>query len=253
MKTIVTFLAFILTIVVKSQIVSDYKYILIPTEFNDFKDNKSYGLASVIQSSLAGKKYAILSETKSSWPSDARTNPCKVLTADVLNDKNMFRNKLILQFKDCNNKLVAAEKGTSMIKEFEPGFRDAVKQALAKIPVSTPSADIGNMQEIPRQETMATGEESKTKAAAANSKAAKTFRNGIGTFQKIQIDDKQFILVDGVSSVPFATFKMTTKPDVFRVKLSSEEWTIGYFEDENIVIETPKSDGEYSKEIFVSN
>ncbi|WP_185148731.1 hypothetical protein [Chryseobacterium mulctrae] len=57
-------------------------------------------------------------------------------------------------------------------------------------------------------------------------------------------------MVDGNSSVPFATFKETTKKDVFRVKLGSGESTTGYYENGNLVIEIPKGNDEYSKEVF---
>ena len=73
------------------------------------------------------------------------------------------------------------------------------------------------------------------------------------TLQKIQIADDQFILVDGNSSVPFATFKSTAKKDVYRVKLGTGESTIGYYDNGNIVIEMPKNNGEFSNEIFKAN
>lgn len=254
MKKFFTFLSLILIIIIKSQTVSDYKYILIPAEFNDFKENRSYGLRSMMQKSLAGKKYTVLSETKTDWPTEALTNPCTVLTADLSNEKSMFRNKIILQFKDCNNQVLVTEKGSSMIKEFEPGFQDALKQALLKIPVSNPKEQsVEIAQQNKPAVAMQTSQESKPNEAAAPIKAAQKFRNGNSSFQKIQIDSNQFILIDGVSSVPFASFRTTTKSDVFRVKLSSGESTIGYFENGNIVIEMPRANGEYSKDVFLAD
>lgn len=252
MKKISTLLAVVLMTIIKSQTVSDYKYISVPSELADFKENKSYGLNTILEKSLKAKKYTILPETKSNWPADALGNPCKVLNADILNDKSMFRNKLIIQFKDCSNKVVLEQKGSSTIKEFEEGYKDALKQAIIKIPVSNPSSAIENMAVSKPEEAVKTTE-TKTNEVVSQTSAAQKYTNKNVTFQKIQIAEDQFILADGNSSVPFATFKSTAKKDVYRVKLGSGETTLGYYENGNIVIEMPKSNGDFSNEVFLAN
>lgn len=265
MKKIATLLSIILIALIKAQTVSDYRYISVPSELTDFKEDRSFGLNIILEKSLKGKKYTILPENKSNWPADALSNPCKVLNADILNEKSMFRNKVILQFKDCSNQVVLAEKGNSAIKEFEPGYQDALKQALIKIPVSNPSSKIENLADskpqetvrsqetIKSQESFKSTEVSKPKEAVSQTSTAQRYTKGNLTLQKIQIADDQFILVDGNSSVPFATFRSTAKKDVYRVKLSSGESTIGYYENGNIIIEMPKSNGEFSNEVFSAN
>lgn len=264
MKKIATLLSIILITLIKAQTVSDYRYISVPSQLTDFKEDRSYGLNMILEKSLKGKKYTILTENKANWPADALSNPCKVLNADILNEKSMFRNKLILQFKDCSSQVVLAEKGNSAIKEFEPGYQDALKQALVKIPVSNPSSKIENLADsrpqeivssqetIKPQETVKSAEVSKIREAVSQT-SAQRYTKGNLTLQKIQIADDQFILVDGNSSVPFATFKSTAKKDVYRVKLGSGESTIGYYENGNIIIEMPKSNGEFTNEVFQAN
>lgn len=251
MKNITIFLFVFLIAVVKAQTVSDYKYIVIPAEFNDFKDNKAYGLSNLLEKSLKAKKYTVLSSTKNDWPSDALMNPCSILNTDLLNDKSMFRNKLILQFKDCSNKVIFTEKGNSMIKEFEPGFQDALKQTLVKIPVSNPTTIVSKVAETTSTEPFKKQLQGSKEAILQTSNVVR-YSNGTRSVQKIQIDNSQFILVDGNSSVPFATLKSTTKEGVFRVKLGSGESTIGYYENANIVIEMPKANGDYIKEVFAA-
>lgn len=251
MKNIVTFLSVIFVILMKSQTISDYKYISVPSEFNDFKENRSYGLDMILKNSLRGKKYTVLTENKAIWPVDVLSNTCKVLTVDILDDKSMFRNKVIIQFKNCSNEVVLTQKGISMIKEFETGFQDALKQALVKIPVSNPSSAIENLADIKPQEVVKTTE--KSKEVVSQSSTSHNYTNKNQKFQKIQIAEDQFILIDGNSSVPFATFKSTAKKDVYRVRLGSGESTIGYYENGNIVIEMPKNNGEFSNEVFVAN
>lgn len=223
---------------------------MIPSEFADFKGSKSFGLTAIIEKSLKSKKYVVLSESKSDWPSEALQNPCGILNADLSDDSNMFKNRVILNFKDCNNKVLLSQKANSSIKDFESGFQEAVKNALVSVSVSNP-----NLQKLAETKPVETKpqEEIKTVESKTETTSAQKFTNGKLNLQKIQIDNSQFILVDGNSSVPFATFKSTTKADVFRVKLSSGESTIGYYENGNIVIELPKTNGEYSKEIYKAN
>lgn len=259
MKKIATLLSIILITLIKAQTVSDYRYISVPSELTDFKENRSYGLNMILEKSLKGKKYTILTENKSNWPADALSNPCKVLNADILNEKSMFRNKIILQFKDCSNQVVLAEKGNSAIKEFEPGYQDALKQALVKIPVSNPSSKIENLadskpqESVKLQEVVKMSEVTKQDQAVPQTATAQRYTKGNLSLQKIQIAEDHFILVDGNSSVPFATFKSTAKKDVYRVKLGTGESTIGYYENGNIIIEMPKNNGEFSNEVFQAN
>lgn len=233
-----------------AQKVSDYKYVVVPGSLESFKKN-NYGLSTFLTKSLKSKQYVVISENRGQWPEEANVNPCSVLNANVVNDSGFLRNKIILELKDCNNKVISSEKGSSSIKEFEEGFKDALSKALVNISISKPTENV-----VFKQETSITTETVKkapkvsvSEQYSQTSKAEK-YSNGKLSLQKIQIDTAQFILVDGNSSIPFATFKETTKKDVFRVKLGSGEPTTGYYENGNLIIEVPKGNDEYSKEVF---
>lgn len=230
-----------------AQKVSDYKYVVVPSSFESFKKN-NYGLSAFLTKNMKAKQYVVLSENRGQWPEEANVNPCSVLNADVINDSNFLRNKIILEFKDCNNKVVSSQKGITSIKEYEEGFKDALSETFAKIPVANPIQNTEYKKETQITETVPqVPQVSEQKSQASK---AEKYSNGKLNLQKIQIDTTQFILVDGNSSVPFATFKETTKKDVFRVKLVSGESTTGYYENGNLVIEIPKGNDEYSKEVF---
>lgn len=231
-----------------AQKVSDYKYVVVPSAFESLKKN-NYGLSAFLTKSLKSKQYVVLSENRGQWPEEANVNPCSVLNADVVNDSNFLRNKVILEFKDCNSKVISSEKGNSSIKEYEEGFKDALSKALVNISISKPVENTTFKQEV--QVVKETVQEiPKVSEQKSQASKAEKYSNGKLSLQKIQIDASQFILVDGNSSVPFATFKETTKKDVFRVKLGSGESTTGYFENGNLVIEISKGNDEYSKEVF---
>ncbi|MCD0480758.1 hypothetical protein LPB90_20130 [Chryseobacterium sp. LC2016-29] len=231
-----------------AQKVSDYKYVVVPSSFESFKKN-NYGLSAFLTKSLKSKQYVVISENRGQWPEEANANPCSVLNADLVNDSSFLRNKVVLEFKDCNNKVVSSQKGSSSIKEYEEGFPDALSKALVSISISKPVENTTFKQEA--QVVQDTAQETpKVSEQKSQASKAEKYSNGKLNLQKIQIDTTQFILVDGNSSVPYATFKETTKKDVFRVKLGSGESTTGYFENGNLVIEIPKGNDEYSKEVF---
>ncbi len=247
MKKTAGFLAVLLMVIIKAQSVSDYQYVMIPAEFSTFRE--TYGMDAILNKSLTFKKYMVLPAEKSTWPADAVANPCKILSADVLNEKSLLRNKISLQFRDCNQKVIYSEKASSMIKEFEPGFQDAMRQAIAKLPAANPKSMVTESVAVRDNIVSDTAPSQQKVVESKPAGTAQRYSNGNLTLQKIQIDDSQFILVDSNSSTPFATFKKTAKNDVFRVKLNSGESTLGYFENGNIVIEMPKG-SDFVNEVF---
>jgi len=229
-----------------AQKVSDYQYISLAEKFEGFKDS-NYGLDKALIKSLNAKKYTVLPANRNEWPSAASQNPCQILVAEVQNDSGMLRNKVLVKFKDCNNKEIAAQKGASSIKEFEAGFQDALKQAMISVPASNPVENSVVHTPVDPLPEMITNE-----VAAAETKVvsgAEMYTNQNITFQKIRLNDKQFILADKTST-PFATFTITTRNDIFRVKLQNGSDTIAYLENGNIVIELPVSDNSYIKQTF---
>ncbi|MDR4894055.1 MULTISPECIES: hypothetical protein [unclassified Chryseobacterium] len=229
-----------------AQKISDYKYVAVPEKFETFGED--YGLKGFLTKALTGKKYIVLPVIKDNWPSEAKGNFCNVVTADLLNDKNLFKNKVILQFKDCNNNMILESKGGSRIKEFEEGLQDALREALMKVPVSNPVALLPASNNTAQH----TSPEPVASVASTVTPEANNYSNGKMDLQKIQIDSNQFILAKSGSSVPFAVFKATSKNSVFLVKLADGNTTIGYFENGNIVIDIPQTDGRYSKEVFTA-
>lgn len=229
------------------QKVSDYKYVSLPAKFETFKED--FGLGELLTKTLKSKNYTVIPADKLHWPSEAKDNPCSVAAADIINDSGFLRNKVLVQFKDCNDKVISAVKGASSIKEYKEGYQDALKQTYVSISPANPVVQVPTQQPIRVQETVS-DKPAATNTATSDTSAMK-FSNGKNDFQKIQIDNSQFILVGTNSSSPFATFKATTKNDTFRVKLQNGDSTLGYYENGNIVIEVPQSNGEYAKEIFL--
>lgn len=224
-----------------AQKVSDYKYISVPEKLSTFKSD-DYGTLGVLSKALKAKKYVVVSDSKD----NDNANSCQVLHADLLDDSSFLKNKIILKFTDCNNKVILEQKASSSLKDFTEGYQDALNRALVLVPISNPSATM--LTENPKVEEASPVKEI-SNSLAVEKKSVK-YSNGKMNLQKIQIDDQQFILVDNNSSVPYATFRYTNKIDVFRVKLGSGQSTIGYLDKGNITIEVPQSNGEFVNEVF---
>ncbi|AZA93953.1 Uncharacterised protein [Chryseobacterium nakagawai] len=256
MKKLSILMLAICSTAVFGQKVSDYKYVSIPEEFTTFKGD-SYGLEAALAKALKGKNYVVLPASIDLWPSEAKDNSCNVLNANVLHVSSLLSNKLMLEFKDCNNKVILESKGSSNIKEFEEGLADALKVALIKVSTSSPVAMLPAKNQNQNQSATNISNPVQNAVREVPSKSSITpgagnYSNGKVDVQKIEIDASQFILAKSGSSVPFAIFKTTSKKDVFIVKLSDNSITIGYFENGNIIIDIPQADGRYSKEVFAA-
>ncbi len=257
MKQTTLLLCFFCLATIHAQNISDYEYIYVPKKFKDFEQNR-YNLNTLLIDALQKKNYKVIQEEIQKWPDDLKLNSCKVATAELHDTSNMLRTKVSLQFTDCGNKILLESKATSMEKDFDLGFQEALHISLTKVPASMPNPsnissgvkekakestpmpiDQKEIQEIKKEDTPVSSE----------IKKAETYSNGKLNLQKIQISDSQFILVSS-SSVPFATFKNTTKKDVYRVQLENGIQTLGYLENGNIVIELPSGDGSYQKAVF---
>lgn len=258
MKKIISLLFFFSLSMLFGQNITDYEYIYVPKKFKDFEANE-YNLNTILKKALEAKKYKVIQDDIVNWPLELRQNPCKVLNADLLNDSNMFRNRLKLQFSNCEKNVIFETKGTSMIKDFELGYQDAMNISLKNLQNSQPK-EIEILAKPTEKIAVETVVEKPVQAVVASSisatpevsKKAESYSNGTMIFQKIQISKDQFILVSSSSSVPFATFKNTTKSDVYRVTLENGISTIGYSENGNLIIEIPTSDGNYKKEVFTT-
>ena len=245
-----------------AQQISDYSYIFISDQPKDFADNK-FGLQDLLNSKLKAKNYVTISGESISWPETAKSNPCSVLQADLHNSSSFLKNKLRIDFTDCNQKIIQSLEGKSSIKDYEEGYRDALANAVKTLENSKPKAEITSKNPPKEVQKIQTTEQNLTKTISETApvkqiepKATKTeagaqiYTNGKMDLNRIIISDSQFILASPNSSTPYAIFTASTKHDVYRVQLQNGTQTFGYLEDGKIVIETTNSDGSAGKEIF---
>lgn len=229
MTKILSFALLFLFIYSFGQNISGYKNIFIPKQFVNENSNK-FGLNDLLTKNLKVKKYNITD--------DASDFTCEMLKAEIEDISSSFKNKVKIDFKDCNNRTIASFEGKSNIKDFEPGMQDALKQALVIVPSSIPK--------ISTRETTAEylGKQDETDKIAV-------YKNNQKVFKKIKISSGRFILVNMENESIYATFSNSFKKEVFRVEMQNGAKTIGFQENNNLFIEVPFDDGRYRLEEFI--
>jgi len=136
MKT--TFFTIILTCFIVTSIFSqanlnNYKYVIVPNKFDFLKEKDQYQLNSL--TIFLFNKYGIEAVMESSgYPKDLALNRCLALESDVLKESGMFKTKLKIELKDCNDKIVYTSGiGESREKEFKTAYNLALREAFKSI------------------------------------------------------------------------------------------------------------------------
>ena len=137
MKTILVSLILLSFGIAKGQNTSDYKYVIVPQNFNDFKEN-DYQLNVMLKTILRKKKYEVVADGASNIPEELNHNQCLATKADIQNINSAFQNKLKVIFTDCNDNIINEFVGSSKIKDFEKGYQDALNGALKPLLMANP-------------------------------------------------------------------------------------------------------------------
>ena len=139
------FLAVLIGIGIVANAQQSYKYVIIPTHFNDFGDGLNpYGLSSALQTKLA--KHSIKATFEKE---DVPEDYCEALTVNLVKISSMLTNKLKVEFRDCMNRVVWSEEGAGRSKEYYLGYAEAIDDAfegLTELPVNKTKEDIAQRE-----------------------------------------------------------------------------------------------------------
>ncbi|MDO5656362.1 MAG: hypothetical protein Q4G27_09505 [Flavobacteriaceae bacterium] len=239
-----------------AQQLSDYKYIALPEKFSDF-DKGQYQLENYLRLLLGQKDYVPLPEQHIHWPEEARLNPCLVLTTDVIKVAAAFRNKIKINFKDCNQTLVSELHGESHIKEFDAGYKDALKNAWAQ--AKNQNAVMPSYREAENQQITIV-KSTETEHPARDLFRQHSNQNTQPTQQSLSLDtsqltaweyngqvvyttpvvDGEFKVVDASKSKILANYYPSTRAGIYHVKVVSGNTSftsIGYYDGNNLSYE----------------
>lgn len=111
------------------QQLNSYKYIIVPKQFEVFKEQNQYKTSTLVKFLLENKGFSVVYDDD--LPSELNANRCLGLLVGLLNNSTMFTTKINLTFKDCNSKIVySSAEGSSKIKEFTAAYSEAIRDAL---------------------------------------------------------------------------------------------------------------------------
>lgn len=113
--------------------INNYKYVIVPYKFDFLKAKNQYQLNDLTKFLFDKYGFEALMEG-SDYPADLMANRCLALKSDVFKDSGMFKTKLKVELKDCNDKIVYTSKiGESRVKEFKTAYNLALRDAFKSI------------------------------------------------------------------------------------------------------------------------
>jgi hypothetical protein len=132
------FLTLILLIIsslgLKAQnVVNNYKYILVPKQYEFQKEADSYQINSLTKFLFNKANFTALF-TDEQFPADLATDRCKALTAIVRNNPSLLSTKITIDLVNCNNQVVFTTlEGKSKEKDYKVAYHQAVRNAFETI------------------------------------------------------------------------------------------------------------------------
>lgn len=113
--------------------VNNYKFIVVPDQFNFLKKKDEYKTSSLTKFLLKKNGFTAVLNSEQ-YPKDLIDNPCSGLKALVLDKSSVFKIKVIIELRDCSNRLLyTSDEGVSKLKEYKKGFQEAIRNAHASM------------------------------------------------------------------------------------------------------------------------
>ncbi|WP_248722178.1 hypothetical protein [Seonamhaeicola sp. ML3] len=104
-----------------------YKYIIVPNKFDFLSEKNKYQLNGLTHFLFNKNGFKAIIEGED-YPKDLINNRCLALRSNVLREPGMFKTKLKLEFKDCNDKVVyVSPVGESREKEYKKAYHAAIR------------------------------------------------------------------------------------------------------------------------------
>lgn len=119
----------------QGQNVNKYEYVIVDSQFGFVKKVDGFETSSLTKflfNKLGYKAYLDTDETPENLSLNA--NRCKALFAKATSKSNWLTTKIVIELRDCNNKLIfASEAGESRIKDYKRSYRQAIRNAFQSV------------------------------------------------------------------------------------------------------------------------
>ncbi|MEZ4793569.1 MAG: hypothetical protein R2783_08945 [Gelidibacter sp.] len=109
--------------------VNDYKYIVVPSQFEFLKEKDQYEINSLTKFLFNKYGYTAYLQDED-LPSDLYYNRCLGLVADVVKENAFLKTKLRIDLKDCDGKVImSSQVGETREKEYAKAYNLALREA----------------------------------------------------------------------------------------------------------------------------
>lgn len=113
--------------------INNYKYIVVPEQFNFLKNVDEYQTSSLTKFLFKREGFQTFMIGES-LPTELRRNRCLSLTANLQNRSNLLTTKVVIQLKNCDGKIVYTSlEGGSKIKDYKKSYHQAIRNAFKSI------------------------------------------------------------------------------------------------------------------------
>jgi len=111
---------------------NDYKYVIVPKKFDDFKNTNQYQTSTLIKYLFSNAGFNAVYDDE--MPQELAANPCLGLKVKLDNQSSMFTTKTGLILADCTGKSIfLSQEGRSREKEYKISYQEAISQAFKSI------------------------------------------------------------------------------------------------------------------------
>ncbi|WP_445384272.1 hypothetical protein ACT6NV_09700 [Robiginitalea sp. IMCC44478] len=123
------FLAFALLQITQAVAQLDaYKYIIVPTKFDGFKQSNQFNTSTLIKYYFTEAGFNPVYEND--LPADLYADRCTGLMTRFIDNSSLFATKVVLSLTDCKGNVVfESTEGSSKLKEFDEAYKEAINEA----------------------------------------------------------------------------------------------------------------------------
>ncbi|HMC00318.1 MAG TPA: hypothetical protein VKN14_04675, partial [Flavobacteriaceae bacterium] len=108
---------------------NDYKYVIVPNKYDFLKEADKYQLNSLTKFLFEKEGFTVIMQ-EDNYPKDMQNNRCLSLNSNVISSSGMFKTKLQVVLKDCNNNVVFESKvGETREKDYAKAHQLALRDA----------------------------------------------------------------------------------------------------------------------------
>ena len=207
----IKFFSMLIALVVVSNVYSqsnlnDYKYVIVPNKFDFLKAKDQYQLNSLTVFLFEKHGFLALKEGDT-YPSDLANNRCLALRSDLVKGSGMFKTKLTIEVKDCNDQVVfTSQVGESREKEYKKAYTEAVRNAFK-------SFETINYSYVPNKNNAVSTSESVSKVET-NSQVAEEIQKLKKEIQTLKKEKESEV----VETVPVRVIPAKEIPNVKEIK-----------------------------------